>query len=308
MNHAAEMLQRHAEILKLARILQRDPHELEYLETVSLEELRALREQTTEVLWSAHGGALSRLAAASKLLPSGLTATIAQRAFGPLLAARMAGLLEPARAVDIATKLPTPFLADVAIELDPRRAGAVLELIAPQQVEAITRELVRRREHVAMGRFVGHLSDAAIKAALSVMDNATLLLVGFVLEEKARLERLVSLLPTSRLTGIILAAAEGNLWLEALDLLGHLSAQRQNEIVAGALELDHAALEDIVTAVVEHELWEEVVVIAQRDETLQAKLAQRLSALPARRRKALARQLQAEGGIERLGALGQALV
>jgi hypothetical protein len=307
MSRAAETLQRRAEILKLARILERKPDELAYLEAVSLDDLRALREQTTDVLWSANSGTLNRLAAASKLLPAGLTATIAQRAFGPLLVARMAGLLEPSRAVEIATKLPTGFLADVAIELDPRRASSVLKLTAPQQVAAVTRELVRRREHVAMGRFVGHLSDAALKAALAVMDNETLLLVGFVLEDKDRLERLVSLLPKPRVTGIILAAAQANLWLEALDLLEHLSAPRQNEIVAGALELDHAALEDIITAVVEHELWDEVVVIAQRDETLQGKLAKRLSALPARRRKALARRLQADGSIERLGALGQAL-
>ncbi|MGH2868079.1 MAG: hypothetical protein ACRDNK_11010 [Solirubrobacteraceae bacterium] len=307
MNRAAETLQRRAEILKLVRILEREPDELAYLEAVSLDDLRALRELTTDVLWSANSGTLNRLAAASKLLPVGLTATIAQRAFGPLLAARMTGLLEPSRAVEIAAKLPIGFLTDVAIELDPRRASSVLGLVAPQQVEAITRELVRRREHVAMGRFVGHLSDAALRAALAVMDDETLLQVGFVLEDKDRLERLVSLLPKPRVTGIILAAAHANLWLEALDLLGHLSPPRQNDIVAGAPELDHAALEDIVSAVVEHELWAEVVVIAKRDATLQGKLAQRLSALPARQRKALARRLQADGSIERLGALGQVL-
>jgi hypothetical protein len=307
MSRTAETLQRRAEILKLARILERTPEELAYLEAVQLDDLRALREQTTDVLWSANSGTLNRLAAASKLLPAGLAATIAQRAFGPLLVARMAGLLEPSRAVEIATKLPTGFLADVAIELDPRRASSVLELTPPQQVEAVTRELVRRHEHVAMGRFVGHLSDAALKAALGVMDNETLLRVGFVLEDKDRLERLPALLPKPRVTGIILAAARANLWLEALDLLGHLSATRQNEIVGDALELDHAAFDDIVTAVVEHELWEEVAVIAQRDETLQRELAKRLSELPARRRKALARRLQADGSIERLGALGEAL-
>jgi hypothetical protein len=108
----------------------------------------------------------------------------------------------------------------VAIELDPRRASSVLELTPPQQVEAVTRELVRRHEHVAMGRFVGHLSDAALKAALGVMDNETLLRVGFVLEDKDRLERLPALLPKPRVTGIILAAARANLWLEAFGPAG----------------------------------------------------------------------------------------
>lgn len=273
MNRAALTRERRAEILKLARILERDPAQLTYLEAISLDELTALREQTTEVLYSASGGALNRLAAASKLLPSGLTATIAQRALGPVVVAQMAGRLEPSRSAEIAAKLPTAFLADVAIELDPRRASALLALMPAPQVEAITRELVARSEHVTMGRFVGHLSDAALEAALGAMDDSTLLRVGFVLEDKARLERVLEMLPKPRLTAIILAAAQDHLWLEALDLLDHLSAPRQEEILAGALELDPAALEDLVAAVVEHELWDQVGVIARRDEALAARLA-----------------------------------
>ena len=114
------------EVLKLARLLQRDPDTLAYLDGVPEPDLRALRELVTERLFSAQGQALSRLASASKLLPTGLAATIGERTFGPLLCARVAGLLEPSRAVDVAAKLPTPFLADVAIELDPRRAHDVI--------------------------------------------------------------------------------------------------------------------------------------------------------------------------------------
>ena len=126
MSRAADALQARAEMRKLARILERDPGQLAYLEQLSLEELRSLRERVTEYLWSAHGSTLNRLAAASRLLPSAVSATISERAFGPLLSARMAGLVEPSRAVDIAGRLSPTFLADVAVELDPRRASAVI--------------------------------------------------------------------------------------------------------------------------------------------------------------------------------------
>ncbi len=108
-----------AELLKLARLLNRDPDQLSYLEVVAADDLKAFREQLTEVLFASSSKTLIRLAVASKLLPTGVVATIAQRAFGPLLAARVAGLLDPGRAVDVAAKLPPDFLADVAIELDP---------------------------------------------------------------------------------------------------------------------------------------------------------------------------------------------
>ena len=125
----SEALEARAEILKLARVLGREAGDLDYLEQIPSADIRALREQVTDVLFRAHGQALSRLAAASKLLPVGLVATIGERAFGPVLSARMTGMLEPARAVEMAAKLPVTFLADVAVNLDPRRASEVIAKI-----------------------------------------------------------------------------------------------------------------------------------------------------------------------------------
>lgn len=192
-----------------------------------------------------------------------------------MLSARLAGLLEPKRAADIATRLPTPFLADVAVELDPRRASALIALIGAEQIAAITPELIERREYVTMGRFVGHLSDTALAAALEQMDDATLLRVGFVLEDKRGLERLVRLLGPDRIDGIIDAAAAGGLWLEALDLLSHLGARRRAKIVAGASELDQTAIDALVATVAQHDLWDQINEIAARLPELQRELARR---------------------------------
>ena len=88
-------LRSRAEVLKLARLLRRQPEQLVYLEHVAHDDLRALREQVTDMLFAAHDATLRRLAASSKLLPVGLVAMLAQHAFGPVLSARIAGLLDP---------------------------------------------------------------------------------------------------------------------------------------------------------------------------------------------------------------------
>jgi hypothetical protein len=142
----SETLEVRAEILKLARLLRREPAQLEYLAEVPSPDIRALREEITEVLFNAHGPALARLAAGSKILPVGLVAMLGERVFGPVLSARIAGLLEPGRAVEMAARLPTPFLAEVAIDIDPRRASQVIARIPAGQVAAITRELIGRQE------------------------------------------------------------------------------------------------------------------------------------------------------------------
>jgi hypothetical protein len=224
MNASADALQARAEVLKLARILGRNPVTVAYLERVPLEDLRLLREQVTDVLWSADGHALSRLAAASRLLPAGVSANISQRAFGPLLTARLAGLLDPGRAVDVATRLPASFLADVAIELDPRRASRVIAQIPPEHIAGVTRELIAREEFVTMGRFVGHLSDEALAAALATMDTGELLQVMFVLEEPERIDFIVGMLSPERRRDLAQRARADGV-IEGLGRLGQSVAE-----------------------------------------------------------------------------------
>lgn len=233
-------LEARAEVLKLARLLKREPDTLSFLEAVPAGELRRLREQVTEVLFASSDKMLTRLAAASRVLPSAVVATIAERAFGPLLAARVAGLLEPGRAVDIAAKLPAGFLADVAIELDPRRASRVIAAIPAPQIRVVTSELVRREEYVTMGRFVGHLPDASVRAALDVIDDRALLRIAFVLEHKDRMDKLLELLGRQRFAGLIEAAASADLWPEALDLLSRVNAVHQRELIELARRRDPA--------------------------------------------------------------------
>ncbi len=222
-------LRSRAEVLKLARLLRRQPEQLVYLEHVAHEDLRALREQVTDMLFAAHDATLRRLAASSKLLPVGLVAMLAQHAFGPVLSARIAGLLDPGRAVDVAAKLPPEFLADIAVELDPRRASDVIAGMPAEQVLKVTRELVGRGEYVTMGRFVGHLSDDSLRSSLPVIDDATLLRTAFVLEDRDRIDALAELVGEDRIARLADVAEREQLWPEALDLLTNLDRERVAE-------------------------------------------------------------------------------
>jgi hypothetical protein len=231
-----------AEVLKLARLLQREPDSLAYLEGVPPADLRELRDQVTERLFSAHGKTLARLAAASRVLPTGLLATIGERAFGPLLCARVAGRLEPARAVDVAAKLSPAFLADVAVDLDPRRASDVIGRIPPAQVAAVAHELVARGEYVTLGRFVGHIGDDSLRAAVDEMDDSVLVQVAFVLEDKSHVDELANIVGEDRLLSMMRVAADDELWSEGLDLLAGLSPERRAALVARLTPAERSTL------------------------------------------------------------------
>jgi hypothetical protein len=236
-------LRSRAEVMKLARLVRREPEQLEYLEAVPADDLRRFRDQVTEMLFRAHDGTFERLAAASKLLPVGLVAALAQHAFGPMLSARISGLLDPNRAVDVAAKLPPEFLAEIAVDIDPRRASDVIAGMPSDQVVSITRELTRRGEYVTMGRFVGHLGNEALRASIATLDDATLVRTAFVLEERDRLDALADLVGEDRIAGLAEVAEREGLWPEALDLLMHLDPERVAEGL-GRLEPERRALLD----------------------------------------------------------------
>lgn len=188
-----------AEILKLARLLQRRPEQLAYLERVPLKDLKALRAQVTETLFTDHEAVLRRLAAASRLLPVALVASLSEKTFGPILSARIAGLLDPERADEVGQRLPTRFVADIAIELDPRRASDVISRIPPERIREVTQELARRKEYVTMGRFVGHLEDPALAAAINVLSDDDLVETFVVMEDPPELDRLARLTDPERI-------------------------------------------------------------------------------------------------------------
>ncbi len=225
-----------AEVLKLARLLDVKPERLAYLEPVPPDDIRVLRERVTDLLFTANEPTFKRLAAASRLLPVSLVAMIGRQAFGPVLAARITGLLDPPRAVEMAETMPTSFLADVAAELDPRRARAVIAGIPARRGEEITRELARRHEYVTMGRFVGQLRPEALEAAIGVLSDGDLLRTAFVMEEKQRLDELVELIGEDRLERLVEAARAEELWNEIVDLVSHLSRERRAALAQRARE------------------------------------------------------------------------
>jgi hypothetical protein len=257
------LAQADVEIVKLARLLGTDAAQIAYLRDVDWQDIRDVREQASATMFEGDRQQLQRVASATKLVPSKITATIGERAFGPLLAARVTGLIEPSRAVDIAAHLPTGFLAEVAEQIDPRRASRVIAEIPPRQIAAITGELTRRGDHVTMGRFVGHLSEAALTAALRNVDDESLLRTAYVVESKGSLGALVAIIPEQRLHDIMRTATECDLWREALDVLRHVSDEQRGTLGDIAAGQDDDVLAGLVKAAQRDNLWGDVLPVTR---------------------------------------------
>jgi hypothetical protein len=258
----SERLEVRAEVLKIARLLDVDEAELGYLADVPAVDLRDFRAKATDRLFTSAPG-LARAAAVAKLIPSKLVASIAQRAFGPVLCARAAGGADPGKAVDVAKHLPPDFLADVAVHLDPRRVATIIAGVPMELVVPVAEELERRGEFVTMGRFLAFVPDHAIAAAIGALTDEAMLRTAFVLEHKDRLDHAIGLLPPERLPEIIHTASRLDLWSEALELLHYVSDERKGPIADLLAELPSTVVAELVAAVSADDLWSSLLPVVR---------------------------------------------
>lgn len=255
-------LEGHAEVMKLARLLGTSDERLDYLEEIDPRDVRMLRERATVVLYEGDRR-FGRVALASRIPPVPMTAWIAQHLFGALLCARITGLLEPPRAVALAERMPPTFLADLAMQLDPRRARAIILRLPSALIAKVAAELTRRDEHIVMGRFVGHMTDAALRASFEVIDDASLLRISYFVEEKDHLGHVVDLLANDRVRGAIRAATDADLWPQALDLLTRVPDEQAAWLAEMAAGEDDGVLEGLAACAQRDGLWDVVLPVSR---------------------------------------------
>jgi hypothetical protein len=208
------------------------------LDSVPAEDLRTLRQQVAEALFQADRHHFVRIAALSKAVPVAVAAKLTQATLPPLLAARTAELLDPARAVEMVARLSDSYLADVAAAMDAARAVDVVAAIPPDKVSRVARELARRGEWVVMGSFVAHVSNAALREAVRILNGNQLLRISFVLDDLSRLDPIGEMLTDRQLDEVLAAAARHELWPELGDLIGNLPPQRASRLAERYRELD----------------------------------------------------------------------
>ena len=252
----SETLDRTAEIAKLARLIDVEPEDLDFLGSVPASALSTYRNDVTDRLFAGDGDRLKRVAAASKLIPIPIVAKAAQLAFGPLLCAATASQLDPGHAIKVATKLPVEFLADVAITLDPRRAPDVIAAVPKHLVVGVAKDLIARGEHVTMGRFVNYLPKDTLAAAIDeIPGDDDILHTAFVMEGKDSLDDLLEI-ARHRIPGLIRAAYENDMWSEALDLITNLNDENLRDLADTAAGQGEEILDSLVRAVHRDNTWD----------------------------------------------------
>ncbi|KAF0842559.1 hypothetical protein [Nocardia caishijiensis] len=250
-----------AEIARLAAALGRPAADLEFLAALPPSALRTFREQISDRISAREARRMQKTAAAAALVPPRLAAKITEAAFGPVLAAAIAGSVDPARAVAIASALSPIFLADVAVTLDPRRAAEVIAEIPDRMAADVARELLGRRDYLTMGRLAASVPDDVLRVALPHAADIDLLHVGYHLDDPAAADRLLSLI-TDRVPGLIQATNAQGHWPEAIALLDTLGPTERSRLADEVAAEDTEILDGLLTTVTTLDAWDTLLPVA----------------------------------------------
>src|SRR5206468_610445 len=110
-------------------------------------------------------------------------------------------------------------------------------------------------------------------------------------------DHLVDLLPTARRDGLVEVAGEHEMWVEALDLLSHLSDQNRRRFIESRALGREGVLEAIVRAAAEHQLWPALLpLVPELPPASRERIAQEAAKLDPQRREEIAHRA-AEAGL-----------
>lgn len=253
----------HAEIIKLAHILNVSEQQLAFLQPLAPESLRQFRFAIIELLQNQQKTRFRYLAAWVNWLPRWLTVFMVKRFLDPLIVAQIAVHLSTENLYRIAKHLPAKTLAAISVHLDPRLARELLVYLTTHQIVDIAQILLQERDFVTMGRFVSMLSDEVIQDVAQIVEKESdLLEIAFYIESRERIDHLVHVLPKQRIEQAFLIICDPSqrlVWPKLLALMSHIGYGLKQELGDLAVQQGEMVINAIIQAAQEDQLWEDML-------------------------------------------------
>lgn len=220
------------ELRRIARLTGVDAAALEGLGNIGVEDLQILRGQIASRLFDEHTDAWERAVAVTAVIPAGLSAKLSQAALGPVLSARVTPLAPTSKAIDIGTKLSPEFMADVAVNLDPRRINALIVAMPASTIAAVAKVLADRQEWLVMADFVAGISEPSLRTTLKGLNAPAILQISVLIENHDRTDQIVALLDDHRLDELREAATAEGLQAHLAHIADSVSDEQHARITA----------------------------------------------------------------------------
>ncbi|MBF6174333.1 hypothetical protein [Nocardia blacklockiae] len=156
-----------AQIILLARTLHVSPHRLAHLERLGAEHLHEIQQRMAAVIFDDHSETFKRISKLVPFIPLTISMPLVQRIVPPMMTGRAAGAVgidHPKKAIETMSLLGTSYATDCAPYLDPATVGLLASDAPLKPVVAVVNEILRRRDYVTAGPFLGYATPALVEA------------------------------------------------------------------------------------------------------------------------------------------------
>lgn len=272
-----------AQLVMLAQTLDVPPERVSHLARLGADNIRALRERISDVLFDGHAEMFRRVSALGPMVPAAVVAKVAQAAVPPLVGGRAGGALgvdHPDKAAGVLSRLSAEYMADAAPYLDPRALKVLAPRVPPGPLIPAAKELLARKDYVTAARFVEFATPELLRAFEEALDDDEgVLRVASYTHSDERLCDIVRALPLVRIASIITTAADGpaDLHLALFSLVSRLDDELRREV--GDLlfsELDDPVLTRVIDTVVDNDAQPQLMAIV---DAVDAPVRRRVAAL-----------------------------
>lgn len=246
-----------AELDKLARTLSCTARELTEWDRVDDPAVvRQVANATRRRLAASEAKRLRGVVAAARKLPPRLVASIAEHHFGPVLCAATLASIDGALAAKVSRYMTLPFMVEITKASEPEAAAHLAAQLPRRVVVSIARQLIDRGADVTLAAFADQVAPEIIVDVLrQVPDHAAVVRIARFMDDRTRLDRIVSALPDEHLEAVIDALVADDMWLEGLDLIGALGPEQHARLGRIVVGLRDEVLNAAVDVAAEHDMW-----------------------------------------------------
>ncbi len=157
----------HAQLILLARTLHVPPERIAHLERLGAHNLHEIQQRMAAIIFDRHAETFRRISRLVPLIPLGISMPLVQKIVPPTLTGRAAGAVgvdHPKKAAETVALLKIDYAADCAPYLDPRTVGELADIAPPEPIVHIVNEILRRRDYITAGPFLGYATARLIEA------------------------------------------------------------------------------------------------------------------------------------------------
>lgn len=156
-----------AQLILLARTLHVPPERLAHLERLGAHHLHDIQQRMAAIIFDQHAETFRRISRLVPIIPLSISMPLVQKLVPPALTGRAAGAVgidHPKKAAETVALLGVGYAADCAPYLDPRTVGELADIAPPEPIVHILNEVLRRRDYITAGPFLGYATPRLIAA------------------------------------------------------------------------------------------------------------------------------------------------